>query len=141
MNTQKIHELSARYFDSAIRIRREIHRYPELAFEEKKTSETIINELNRIGLDYEENIAETGIVAVINGVPGERSVLIRADMDALPIREDTGLPFASINDGKMHACGHDAHVASALLAGQILLNLKDYFCGSVYFVFQPAAFG
>ena len=141
MNTELIHTLGAKYFDSAVSIRRQIHQHPELAFSEENTAEQIKSYLTDLGCPFEDQIAKTGVIAQISGKPGSKGVLIRADMDALPITEGTGLSFASEYPGRMHACGHDAHVASLLLAGRMLWDLKDEFRGTVSLVFQPAEEG
>lgn len=120
-----------------IRIRRAIHRYPELGFAENKTADCIYKELNGNGLTIKKGIGGTGVYALLNGSRGGKTVALRADMDALPIREQTGLDFASQNPGVMHACGHDAHVAVVIGAAHILSSLKSELTGSVKFIFQP----
>jgi amidohydrolase len=98
-------------FNFTRELRREIHRHPELGFEEVRTAELIEKELNEIGLEVRTGIAETGVVAVLHGEGSGPIVLARFDMDALPITEETGASYASVNNGVMHACGHDGHVA------------------------------
>lgn len=123
--------------DEIIDIRRNIHKHPELGFEEFNTASLIIDTLNKYNIKFTDKIAGTGIVAKI-GCEGEKTLLIRADMDALPISENTFLPYASEYKGKMHACGHDIHVASVLAAAIILKQHESKINGSVIFVFQPA---
>ena len=128
-------------FDFTRELRREIHRHPELGFEEVRTAELIEKELNEIGLEVRTGIAETGVVAVLNGEDSGPVVLARFDMDALPITEETGASYASVNNGVMHACGHDGHVAIGLTVARILSKRHNELNGSVKFIFQPAEEG
>lgn len=123
-------------------IRQALHRIPEKGFSENKTSRFVADYLNNIpNLDVSTGIAKTGVVGLLKtGRPG-KTLLIRADMDALPIHEETGLAFASTHDNMMHACGHDGHVAMALVTAGILNRLKDRFSGNIKFMFQPAEEG
>jgi amidohydrolase len=124
-----------------IESRRELHRIPETGFEEVKTAAWVAGRLERLGLKVRTGIAGTGVVGLLDtGRPGP-TLMIRADMDGLPITEETGLPFASTHAGRMHACGHDAHMAMALGAAAVLRDLKDQLGGSVKFIFQPAEEG
>ncbi|MCP4110288.1 MAG: amidohydrolase [Desulfobacteraceae bacterium] len=121
-----------------INTRRNLHRIPELSFNEKKTSAYVAEYLEKEGLEVKTGIARTGVVGLMRtGRPGP-VLMIRADMDALPITEDTGLDFASTHKGVMHACGHDAHMAMALGAATILGKIKSSLKGDIKFVFQPA---
>lgn len=127
--------------DRVIQTRRELHRIPEIGFAEEKTSAYIAEYLKREGLKVQTGIAKYGVVGLLEtGKPGP-TLLIRADIDALPIVEDTGLPFASMHPGVMHACGHDAHMAMALGAATILNSIKEHLKGTIKFVFQPAEEG
>ena len=127
-------------FRYMVEIRRRIHRYPELSFEEVRTSELIARELERMGISHRRGVAKTGIVAEMGTLEqGSRCVALRADMDALPIEEKTGLPFASRVPGKMHACGHDGHVAMLLGAAALLKDAG--IPGRVRLLFQPAEEG
>jgi amidohydrolase len=128
-------------FNFTRELRREIHRHPELGFEEVRTAELIEKELNEIGLEVRTGIAETGVVAVLHGEGSGPIVLARFDMDALPITEETGASYASVNNGVMHACGHDGHVAIGLTVARILSRRRKELNGSVKFVFQPAEEG
>jgi len=135
---KKIKELADRFYPQALDIRRYLHRNPELSFMEDKTSEYIASLLKRAGISCRTGIARTGIVAALEGVrPGRRTIALRAELDALPVREETGKDYASVNEGVMHACGHDVHIACLLGASMILKEIKDSFEGTVLFVFQP----
>jgi len=124
--------------EEIIRIRRAFHRIPELGEQEFETGKLIRSKLEEWGVPYRDEVADTGIVAVVTGGHPGRTVALRADIDALPIREETGLPFVSQNPGVMHACGHDAHIAMALMTCFILSRLKERLNGNVKFLFQPA---
>ena len=119
-------------------VRRDLHAHPELAFEEQRTAQTVEAFLRRLGIRCRTGIAKTGIVAMLEGGKPGRTVAIRADMDALPIQEPTGLPFASTVPGRMHACGHDAHTAVTLGVAAMLSGMRDELPGRVMFIFQPA---
>jgi amidohydrolase len=124
----------------ATAIRREIHRFPELGFEEVRTALVIERELTQLGIEH-RRVAKTGVVGTVRGaLPGHTSGL-RADMDALPILEDSGEPFASEIAGSMHACGHDAHTAMLLGAARVLQRDRATLHGSVVLLFQPAEEG
>jgi len=116
----------------------EFHKTPELGFKEKNTSEKIAKYLEELGFSVTRRVAGTGVVATLNGENEKPAIAIRADMDALPIREQTELPFKSEKDGIMHACGHDVHTTCALGAGKILASNKDSLKGQVILIFQPA---
>ena len=136
-----IHQLVVEHKELVIRIRRDLHRIPETAYTEKKTSAYVADYLRREGLEVQTGIATYGVVGLLNtGRPGP-TLLLRADMDALPVTEDTGLSFASTHDGTMHACGHDAHVAMVLVAATVLNRVKDELNGTIKFLFQPAEEG
>ena len=120
--------------------RRDIHSQPELGFKEHRTAGRIAEALRTAGLEVHEGIGGTGVVGVLNGREGERSLGLRADMDALPILEETGLPWASQTPGSFHGCGHDGHVAMLLGAAQFLARKPD-FAGTLNFIFQPAEEG
>ena len=121
-----------------IEIRRDIHAHPELAFEEVRTSGIVAAELARMGIAHRTGVGRTGVVGVIEGGRPGPTLAIRADMDALPIHEMTGQPFASTVDGKMHACGHDIHTTTLLGAAEVLKDLAPQLAGRVVLVFQPA---
>lgn len=120
-------------------IRRELHKHPEISNEEKKTAEIIAEELRKMGIsDIKENVNGHGIIAEIHGAGDGKIVALRADMDALQIKEETGLPYKSESDGLMHACGHDAHMTMVLGAARLLNERKDELKGNVRLIFQPA---
>jgi amidohydrolase len=121
-------------------IRRDIHRHPELAYEEKRTSALVAARLREWGIEVHEGIGGTGVVGVIAGKAHGRSIGLRADMDALPIREATGLPYESAHAGLAHSCGHDGHTAMLLGAARYLAETRR-FDGRVHLIFQPAEEG
>jgi amidohydrolase len=124
-----------------IAIRHDLHAHPETGFEEHRTSAIVAAKLRGWGLDVTDSVGRTGVVATLKGKrPGNRSIGLRADMDALNIAETTGLPYASTVSGKMHACGHDGHTAMLLGAAYTLARHRD-FAGTVHFIFQPAEEG
>jgi len=135
---QQIKDLALKYYQEVVDIRRHIHKHPELSFEEYKTSEYICSVLDGAGIAYRSGYVKTGIVATIEGRnPGSKTIALRAELDALPIKEETDKAFKSINEGVMHACGHDAHASSLLGTGMILNDLRDSFEGRVLLIFQP----
>ena len=129
--------------EDIVTLRREIHREPELGFDTKKTAEKVLDALEGLPLEVETGVAENGIVATLKGEGDGPTVALRADMDALPIQEETELPFASEEDGKMHACGHDGHTSMLVGAVRALSqdHLRERLNGSVKFIFQPAEEG
>lgn len=136
-----IHKLVGEHKELVINTRRDLHRIPEVGYTEEKTSAYVADYLSREGLEVQTGIAQFGVVGLLKtGRPGP-TLLIRADMDALPLQEETGLEFASTHDGVMHACGHDAHMAMGLAAATVLNKIKDELNGAVKFVFQPAEEG
>ncbi len=121
-------------------IRRDLHEHPELGFQEVRTSAIVAAELTRLGLEVTTGIGKTGVVGVLKGNRPGRTIGLRADMDALPIDEQTNLPYASKTPGVMHACGHDAHTTMLLGAARYLAETRD-FAGTAVFIFQPAEEG
>jgi amidohydrolase len=126
--------------ERAIAIRRDIHRHPELGFEEQRTAALVERELDELGIDH-RRVATTGVVGIIRGALPGRTAALRADMDALPIDEDSGETCASEVAGKMHACGHDAHTAMLLGAARELAGRRARLHGNVVLIFQPAEEG
>jgi hippurate hydrolase len=127
-----------RALPAAIRAYRWFHRHPELSGAERETAGHLAAELRLIGLEVQEGVGGFGVVALLRGGAGGPTVLVRADMDALPVEEETGLPYASSRPGVMHACGHDVHMASALGALRALAARRADLAGTVLFVGQPA---
>lgn len=128
-------------FEYTRALRRDIHSHPELGFHETRTAALVARELNSLGLEVHAGIAETGIVAVLEGARPGPVILVRADMDALPIHEETGAEYASTNPGVMHACGHDGHTAVLLTVARLLNAHRNELSGTVKFIFQPAEEG
>ncbi|MFL2994236.1 MAG: M20 family metallopeptidase [Candidatus Neomarinimicrobiota bacterium] len=136
----KIREEIKNIKDEIYAIRRHFHRYPELSFKEFNTAETISEHLDNLGISHKKGVGKTGIVGEINFGPGP-TIALRADMDALPIQEENNLDYKSLNDGVMHACGHDGHMAILLGAANALSNNSKLKKGTVRFIFQPAEEG
>ena len=135
----KIKLLAERYYAEIIEARRYLHRHPELSQQEFGTMEYVADKLRSFGIEPRVGVAKTGVSAIIKGNnPDSYCVALRADYDALPIKECTGLAFSSENDGVMHACGHDMHTASLLGAAKILADIKNEIEGSVMLIFQPS---
>lgn len=122
-------------------VRRDLHRHPELGFQEFRTAGVIARDLTGLGLELHTGVAETGVVAMIEGMQPGPVLLLRFDMDALPVNEDTGAEYASQNPGVMHACGHDAHVAIGLTVARLLSAAREEIHGTVKLIFQPAEEG
>ena len=125
------------YAVDLVDIRRDLHAHPELAFEEHRTSELVADFLSSYGFNVTTGIAGTGVVGTMTCGNGQKAIGLRADMDALPVDEATGLPYASKQPGKMHACGHDGHIAMLLGAARYIGEAKN-FNGTVNLIFQPA---
>lgn len=134
----KISEVLNKYSEEIIKIRREIHKYPELGGEEVKTSNFIKEELKKMNIEVKTGFAKTGIQGMIYGKNKNKTIMIRADIDALPIEELNEIDYKSKEKGKMHACGHDVHTAAVLGAARILSELKEELNGNIKFCFQPA---
>jgi amidohydrolase len=131
----------ARNLPALTAIRRDIHAHPELGFEETRTAALVAARLRDWGLEVTEGVGRLGVVGTLRGRrPGQGAIGLRADMDALAVTERTGLPYASANPGRMHACGHDGHTTMLLGAAQMLAEAPD-FAGTVHFIFQPAEEG
>src|SRR5262245_20387602 len=146
---QDIRQRAAQIESKLIAWRRDIHEHPELGEQETRTAALVAAHLTRLGLDVKTGVGRTGVVAVLTGGKPGPVVALRADMDALPVKEPEGLPFASKAKGKyigrevdvMHACGHDAHTAILMATAEVLAGLKDKLPGTVKFIFQPAEEG
>ena len=134
---EKISGLSEKYFQEIVGIRRHLHAHPELSFREFETSEYISSILEKWGIEFRKGYVKTGIIAEIIGSQQGKFLALRADMDALPIHENNDLPFRSVNDGVMHACGHDVHSSVLLGVIRILKELAPDIKGMINFIFQP----
>jgi amidohydrolase len=128
-------------FEYTRSLRRDFHMHPELGFQEVRTAGIVAKELTGLGLEIHSGVAGTGVVAVLEGKKAGPVVLVRADMDALPILEETGAEYASQTRGVMHACGHDAHTAILLTVAKMLNAHRSELAGTVKFIFQPAEEG
>ena len=124
--------------DDVIALRRYLHQYPELSYQEEHTARFVAEKLNSYGLEVKTNVGGHGVLALLRGTQGTYTIGLRADMDALPVTEKTGLPYASQHEGVMHACGHDAHTAMLLRAAYELSNAEERLSDNVLFIFQPA---
>jgi amidohydrolase len=128
-------------FEYTQALRQDLHRHPELAFQEVRTAGLAARELRELGLEVTTGVAETGVVARLEGDQSGTEILLRFDMDALPVQEETGNVFASLTPGVMHACGHDGHVAIGLTVARLLNNHQRQLRGQVKLIFQPAEEG
>ena len=136
----QIKSLAARFNPDIVEWRRWLHQHPELSQQEHGTMAYVAERLRSFGLEPRTGIGGTGCMAFIRGGidPDSRCIALRADYDALPLNEDTGLPYASENPGVMHACGHDMHTASLLGAARILCELREQLHGTIMLIFEPS---
>ncbi len=137
---RRIAAIAERLTPQLVELRKQLHQHPELAFEEHETAKAVGTFLNGLGIPFKAGVGKTGIVALLEGSAPGRTIGIRADMDALPIHEESGKPWASQVSGKMHACGHDGHTAMLLGAARYLAETRR-FSGKAVFIFQPAEEG
>jgi len=121
--------------------RRDIHKHPELSFQEIRTSKLVAKKLRKFGLKVKTNIGKTGVIGILEGNKRGKTIALRADMDALPIQETNKVSYKSVYDGIMHACGHDAHIAILLGAAEVLSKKRNEINGEIRFIFQPAEEG
>ena len=141
MTTSFLEEAQALY-DELVAIRRDLHMHPELGFQEVRTARIVATKLNELGYEVLTGVGKTGVVGLLaGGQPGERTVLLRFDMDALPIQEANDVPYRSQTPGVMHACGHDGHVAVGIGVATLLARQRDRLPGTVKLMFQPAEEG
>lgn len=138
---QKIDDEIEKNRSEIVKIRRFIHMNPELSNREFETARLVSSKLDTLGLEVRSGIARTGVIALLRGTQPGPSIAVRADMDALPIQETSGVAFKSLNPGVMHACGHDVHTSIVLGTAMVLATMKDKLKGSVSFIFQPAEEG
>jgi len=137
-----LHDEVAEWEHELVATRRDLHMHPEVGFGVTRTAGIVAERLRAIGLDeVTEGVGKAGVKGVLRGAKPGKTLLIRADMDALPITEETGLPFASQNTGAMHACGHDGHTSILLTAARLLTRRRAEIAGTVVFCFQPAEEG
>ncbi|MEM7336429.1 MAG: amidohydrolase [Chloroflexota bacterium] len=134
---QEAHEL----FDEMVQVRRDFHRYPELGFHETRTSNIVAEKLGELGYEVQRGIGQTGVVGLLDGPTEGPVIMLRFDMDALPIQEENNVSYISKNDGVMHACGHDGHMSMGLALAKIMAKHRDKIKGTLKFVFQPAEEG
>lgn len=130
-----------KHLEEIIQTRRYLHMNPELSNREFATAKLVASKLLSMGLEVKTGVAKTGVVGILRGNNAAFTIAYRADMDALPIQEDSGVAFASLNPGVMHACGHDIHTTIGLGAALVLSQLKDHVKGNIKFIFQPAEEG
>ena len=135
---KEIREHASEIYSEIVSLRRDIHRHPELSFEETRTTALINDYLLALGITPEKPLLATGVVALVQGRNNNKLVALRADIDALPLNEENQHGFCSIESGKMHACGHDMHTAMLLGAAKILAKIKGRLAGNVLLIFQPA---
>ena len=138
MNYQGISREVLELKDEVISLRRDFHRHPEKSYEEFRTSKVIAEYLKKLGLEVKEKVAKTGVVGLLEGEKKGKTILYRADMDALKMEEENDVEYRSQNKGVAHMCGHDAHMAVALTVAKILASKRDKIKGNVKFVFQPS---
>ncbi|HKW45596.1 MAG TPA: M20 family metallopeptidase [Candidatus Eremiobacteraceae bacterium] len=134
-------DVSAPMIDDVIRLRRDFHMHPELGFEELRTAGIVADRLKALGYEVRTGLAQTGVVGVLRTNKPGGTILLRADMDGLPLHEQSDVEFASRESGKMHACGHDGHVAILLGAAQMIMERRELLCGTIVLCFQPAEEG
>ena len=137
----KILKEADRNFTYTQSLRRDFHMHPELGFQEFRTAGIVVRELNELGYEVKTGVGKTGVVALLEGAQAGPTLLLRFDMDALPITEQTDAPYASQNPGVMHACGHDGHTAVGLTVARILKGYQKQVHGTVKIIFQPAEEG
>jgi len=136
-----LHDEVADLLPDAVRLRRALHRHPEVGLELPRTQEAVLGALDGLGLEVTTGEATSSVVGVLRGAKPGPTVLLRGDMDALPMPEDTGLDYGSEVDGAMHACGHDTHVAMLAASARLLVAHREQLAGNVLFMFQPGEEG
>jgi amidohydrolase len=141
MNNPDFKQEASNLYDELVRVRRDLHRHPELGFQETRTATIVADRLTGLGLEVQAGVGQTGVVALLEGARPGPTVLLRFDMDALPIQEESDHDYISTQPGVMHACGHDGHVAMGLGLAQIFARHQDCMTGSLKFLFQPAEEG
>ena len=138
VDTSEIRKLIAEAYPQIRELRRDLHRHPEIKFEEKRTAAVVAEQLKRLGIPCRTKVGRTGVVGLLKGKRPGPCVALRADMDALPLGEENRISYRSVNPGAMHACGHDGHTANLVGVARVLSRLTRRLAGSVKFIFQPA---
>ncbi len=141
MTDHKYFRLAKEQFDYSVGFRRDFHQHPELGFQELRSAKILANELNQLGFEIKTQVGRTGVLGILKSKSKGPTILLRFDMDALPIQEENSTVYSSKNDGIMHACGHDGHMAIGLTLAKILSSNRDKVKGTVKFIFQPAEEG
>ena len=129
MTKPDFRETAEQHFDDMLALRRDFHQYPELGFQETRTSGIVAQQLADLGLEVQRGLGKTGVVGLLVGARPGPTLLLRFDMDALPIQEENDLPFKSVNPGVMHACGHDGHTAMGLTLAKIFAGHQEQMAG------------
>lgn len=137
MPVDKLKALCRQYHPRVVELRHHFHRHPELGHQEFGTAKIVADELRKLGIEVTEKVDATGVVGILRGTHPGKTLMLRADMDALPIQENTKLAFQSVVAGQMHACAHDGHTANLLGVAMVLSQLRDHLHGTVKFIFQP----
>ena len=138
MDKAKLEAVAAKFLEETVAARRYLHAHPELSWKEQGTQRYLMDALRRHGIECRDDFEGTTVIGVIHGGKPGKTVALRADMDALPVTEDTGCAYSSENPGVMHACGHDVHTSGLLGAAFMLQELREELCGEVRLIFQPA---
>ena len=141
MNNPDFKQEASELYDELVRVRRDLHRHPELGFQETRTASIVADRLTGLGLEVQAGVGQTGVVALLEGERPGPTILLRFDMDALPIQEESDHDYISTQPGVMHACGHDGHVAMGLGLAKIFARHRDRMTGSLKLLFQPAEEG
>ena len=141
MTKPDFHITAEQHFDEMVALRRDFHQYPEVGFQETRTSGIVAQQLADLGFEVQRGLAKTGVVGLLVGARPGPTLLLRFDMDALPVQEETDLPYKSVNPGVMHACGHDGHTAMGLTLAKIMAEQQAQMAGTLKFMFQPAEEG
>ena len=141
MKQPDFREEAEQLFDDMVQMRRDFHMHPELGFEETRTSQIVAKNLQDLGLEVQQGVAQTGVVGILEGAKPGPTIMLRFDMDALPIQEESKVEYASQNPGIMHACGHDGHTTMGVTLARIMAQHQNDIAGRLKFVFQPAEEG
>ncbi len=138
MLLKNIHQSIDQLFPEMVHIRRHLHQYPELSFQEYETARFIANYYEKLGIPYETEVGGNGVIATLKGKKQGKTVALRADFDALPIHDEKNVPYRSKVDGVMHACGHDGHTATLLVLAKVMQQFRDQLPGTIVFLHQHA---